>query len=94
MLSELGIEGNIVIEIDASAAQGMMQRRGIGRMRHLEVQELWTQEALAKGHFKIKKIPNDANTADLGTKPLSREAIEKNLVNMGFVAPCCESTSP
>ena len=89
MLSELGIQSEVTIEIDASAAQGMMQRRGIGQLRHLEVQQLWTQNALSKGVFKLRKIPNSTNTADLGTKPLSRDEIEENLSLMGFVSPTC-----
>ena len=84
MLGELGIQADITIEIDASAAQGMMQRRGIGRLRHLEVQQLWTQDALSKGVFRLRKIPNEVNTADLGTKPLGREDVEKNLKLMSY----------
>ena len=43
MAEELGWKMDVTIEIDAAAAQGMMQRRGLGKMRHVAVQELWVQ---------------------------------------------------
>ena len=55
----------------------------------MEVQELWTQEALRQGRFELRKVRGEANTADMMTKPLSRLGIEQNLHRMGFACPTC-----
>ena len=45
MLMDLGVdEGKIILKTDASAAAGVAQRVGIGKIRHIEVNQLWLQE--------------------------------------------------
>ena len=34
----------LVIKTDASAAKGVIQRQGAGRVKHLSVKQLWVQE--------------------------------------------------
>ena len=44
---ELGFEGmsNVVcLGTDSSAAKGFVSRRGLGKMRHLEIRDLWLQK--------------------------------------------------
>ena len=89
MAKELGYQMEVIIEVDASAAQGMMQRRGLGKLRHLDVQELWVQDAIQRGAFKVRRVSTRNNTADIGTKPLSRESMEKLLTMMRYWAPSC-----
>lgn len=48
MLKEMGINAEIVLNVDASAAIGILSRRGLGKMRHIHVNELWLQQKLAK----------------------------------------------
>ena len=86
---EMGIGVEVVVQIDATAAEGILQRRGLGKLRHLDVQELWSQEALKQGAFSVEKVKTGDNTADIGTKPLNREDIEQNLHGMGFSAVTC-----
>ena len=45
----------INVEMDASAAQGMMQGRGICRLRHLEVQQLWNTRCPIKRYVQAAK---------------------------------------
>ncbi len=42
----LGIELKLGLYTDSAATKGMMLRRGLGKMRHLEVGFLWLQEAV------------------------------------------------
>ena len=45
MLEELGVKGaTLVLLTDASAAKGMANRIGTGKVRHIEVHQLWLQE--------------------------------------------------
>ena len=41
---DLGVDFTHVVAVDRSAAVGMENRSGVGRVRHLEVQNFWVQE--------------------------------------------------
>eukprot|EP00975_Prorocentrum_lima_P021809 4595112-Prorocentrum_lima.AAC.1 len=56
---------------DASAARRAMHRRGVGRMRHMQVKTLWVQEMVQKGRLLVAKVATSENVADVGTKPLA-----------------------
>ena len=53
---------------DSTANIGMHNRIGSGRVRHLDVKWLWTQEAVQAGRFSLKKVSTDSNVSDLSTK--------------------------
>ena len=63
--------------LDSSAARGVFQRQGVGRIRHLEVKSLWVQEALQRKLFTLHAVPSSDNTADFGTKALTIERFHK-----------------
>ena len=44
---DLGIHLDAGIYADASAALGIVMRRGVGKVRHIRTQSLWLQEAHA-----------------------------------------------
>ena len=44
---DLGMHFDIVIMTDAAAAIGIVRRRGLGQVRHLDVTDLWIQENIA-----------------------------------------------
>ena len=68
---ELGIvveEVEVQIATDSSAAKSYASRRGAGRVRHVEVRQLWLQQAVAEGKIKLRKIDGTQNPADVLTK--------------------------
>lgn len=68
---ELGIvveEVEVQIATDSSAAKSYASRRGAGRVRHVDVKQLWLQQAVAEGKFKLQKIDGTQNPADVLTK--------------------------
>ena len=69
LMKDLGVEdtGSIAIKTDTSAAIGIGSRIGIGTVRHI-VNQLWLQEKVASGRFKIIKVPTNGNLADALTK--------------------------
>ncbi len=73
MLTELGVESKVVVQTDASAAKGIALRRGMGNIRHIEVNQLWVQDKVAKGEVRIKKIATTENIADHRTKYLNQQ---------------------
>ena len=52
-------EEAIEICTDASAAKGIATRVGLGKLRHVEVAQLWVQDKVRKGEIKMVKINGD-----------------------------------
>ena len=57
----------VEILTDASAARGVVQRQGVGRIRHFQVKQLWVQERESTSELLITKIDRAVNWADLLT---------------------------
>ena len=78
---EIGFKGlsNVIkLGTDSSAAKSFVSRRGLGRMRHLDIKDLWLQKEIRDGNVEVSKIPGTQNPADLMTKILSnRDIIER-----------------
>ena len=56
VLKDLGVEVGIQLYTDASTAQGITKRKGIGKVKHIEVNQLWIQDRVRKGDIEIEKV--------------------------------------
>ena len=83
MFKEAGVNVKLVVKTDASAAKGIAMRRGMGKIRHIEVNQLWIQDKVAKGEVKIVKIGTTENLADHLTKYLNCEGINEHMNGTG-----------
>ena len=83
---DLGIKLDLEILTDATAAIGICRRRGLGKIRHLHVSDLWVQDRLKKGDFKLTKVLGSENPADLLTKHVPRETMCKHMEFMGLIS--------
>ena len=81
MLQEATIK--IRVKTDASAAQGISMRTGLGKLRHIDTNQLWVQDKVAKGLLKVTKIHTDVNIADHLTKYLNQNGISRHLNRTG-----------
>ena len=79
MLKEMGIEIPITIRSDASAAIGIVMRRGLGTIRHIDVTQLWLQDKVRSGDIKILKVKSSEHKSDLLTKHHAQEAIATHM---------------
>jgi len=79
MFADLGVEVKIRVRTDASAAKGIASRRGLGKVRHIEVNQLWLQEKVGDGTIEIMKVKGEVNPADAMTKPLDGTGTKKHL---------------
>ena len=68
LLKDLGWEMDVVIKTDSSTAQAVASRRGLGKLRHVEVKMLWVQDAVKAKRIKIVKVAGEKNVADHLTK--------------------------
>ncbi len=48
------------LHMDSSVAKSFVSRRGPGRIRHVEVKELWLQDVVKLGTIKLRKVHNEA----------------------------------
>ena len=75
----LGAKIPMVVRTDSDAARSMLDRAGCGRVRHLATRCLWHQDALKDGLFVAERCASKDNPADVGTKTLDRETMERLL---------------
>ena len=81
---DLGIELKPRVFTDASAALGIAQRRGIGKLRHVDTQSLWVQQAHASKQIAFTKVPGVDNPADMMTKHVPADLLEKHMKCIGL----------
>ena len=79
LLSDFGMTLKGVVHTDANAAVGIVQRQGLGKLRHLRVQYLWIQDKVRGGDVGLHKVHGPMNPADLMTKHLAAEDMRRHL---------------
>ena len=82
LLKEMGVEAGIRLHLDASAAKGILERVGLSKVRHLDVDTLWMQEQDAKKLISVRKVWGEDNPADMMTKSLPQERSRRLLEMM------------
>jgi hypothetical protein len=87
MATELGFT-NLRTEVkaatDSSAAKSFVSRRGLAKMKHIEVHDLWLQEEVLKGVVEAMKVRGNENPADLMTKYLNLTEIKDRLAYLNL----------
>ena len=73
----LAVEGEVFC--DSSAALGIAQRLGMGKLRHVRIQALWVQEVRCTKRLKYKKVLGSKNPADALTKHIDQRTVAKHM---------------
>ena len=76
---DMGLNFTVNVYADASAALGIVHRRGLGNIRHISTQCLWLQEAHATKRIAYEKVDGSRNPADMMTKGLGKADIDRYL---------------
>jgi hypothetical protein len=63
----------------ASAALGVIQRQGLGKLRHIDCSYLFVQALNAEKVVQFAKVAGQENPSDIGTKGLSAELINRHI---------------
>ena len=84
ILSDFGQRVHARVLADASAALGIIARKGFGKVRHIDTSFLWVQEINAKRDIEFQKVRGEANVADLLTKNLTREVMVRHFDALGM----------
>ena len=82
VLGQIGVQVEVTIASDSSAARGICTRTGSGKVRHLSIKELWIQEAYRKKEFQLVSVDTLLNWADIGTKAHTSERLTSLLRQM------------
>ena len=56
MMGEMGVGADVELRTDSSAGKGMVCRRGLGKMKHVQVCYLWLQERVERGELGVVKV--------------------------------------
>jgi hypothetical protein len=85
LASDLGWETELKVYTDSAAAIGICKRSGIGKVRHLATGQLWVQDRIRTKDFELYKVAGTENPADMLTKHLARESLDKHVSFSGLV---------
>ena len=78
-----GVELKLALSIDASATEGVLHRTGVGKVKHLDIKQLWIQEYVCRKELEVIKIPREQNFGDAMTHA-SQVKDERFFDGMGF----------
>ena len=81
VLADLGCKVRLVVCTDSSAAKGMASRKGLGNVRHVEVNQLWVQDKVGAGEIELRKVDGSINLADALTKYVDGAGISAHTVS-------------
>eukprot|EP00969_Alexandrium_andersonii_P324983 14359551-Alexandrium_andersonii.AAC.1 len=74
MMQDMGFEGiKVGLGTDSAAAKGIASRKGLGKVRHIEVCQLWLQEKVPEGRIGLIKVKGTENPADIRTMHVTSE---------------------
>lgn len=81
--------------VEKQATQGLSHRAGLGKARHIEMANVWIQDALDRREFELVKISGGYKPADVLTKPVSQNTLHRHLAALGDkVLPAARVHSP
>ena len=84
LLRDMGWDLPIEIFSDATAAIGIARRKGLGKIRHLDVADLWIQDKIRTKALGLSKVLGTENMADVLTKYVNRKSMDAALKRMNM----------
>ena len=85
LLKEMGCEMKPALAIDAKATEHLLHRQGIGRLKHVDASYLWMKEGIISKRLRVRRVNIEENVSDQVTKLLSKAAIAKHCLTLGYV---------
>ena len=68
LLHDFGMQKQLTVFTDSTAALGIASRLGLGKLRHLDTNTLWVQQAVRCKRLILRKVLGEENPADVFTK--------------------------
>ena len=84
MADDFGIALAPWVWVDASAAIGIARRKGLDKVRHLDCQSLWVQDAVRERRLDLRKVDGKDSPSDIVTKFLDAATMNKHLARLSM----------
>ena len=84
LAEDFGLKLRVRLHVDAAAALGILERQGVGRVRHLDIGMLWLQESQLRRMVELTKVWGTSNPADLMTKHVAIDLVDKYSQQLGY----------
>jgi hypothetical protein len=75
VLADLNIEAKVVLHTDSTAGKAIIQRSGVGKVRHLQVKYLAIQEWIRTKRLHVSKLSGTWNPSDILTKHVDKATL-------------------
>jgi hypothetical protein len=85
LMNDLGFTLDIEMKTDSSAAFGIAGRTGLGKTRHIQVNQLWVQQRVREGDIELIRIPGAQNPSDICTKYVDAQTLVRCADKLGLV---------
>ena len=83
LLAELDLHVRIVIYVDSSSCIAMMHKKGLGRLKHLDLKYLRLQDLVQEGVIEVRHVVSSRNLADVMTKYMAAAQMTQLLQPLG-----------
>ena len=94
LYADIGEQVYIHLHTDASACKSIATRRGLGKLRHINVALLWLQEKVATNSLRVSKVAGALNPSDQLTKYTNKDIMNRHMkyvslsVELGRAVSC------
>ena len=85
-MKDLGETRALRVGLDSSAALGIVRRVGLAKLKHVDTKYLWVQHARKEGRLGMFQVDGKLNGANLMTKYMGKEILERDMKNCGLIA--------
>ena len=73
-----------LVHIDSTAAKSIAERRGLDKVRHIDVNLLWIQDVVARERLPLYKVLGTSTPSELMTKHLPSAQLMTYLELLGM----------
>lgn len=93
VMRDLGLNvRGVTLNTDATAAKGIASRTGLGKVRHIEVSQLWLQEKVYNKSVILETVRTYENVADALTKAVDGQTLGSHLEKTAQNVTCGRHT--
>ena len=62
-LQDMGLNVTLHLHVDSTACEAIIDRVGLGRLRHVDIRHLFLQQMREGGKLFVHRVPGDRNPA-------------------------------
>ena len=84
LMKELALVTSMRAWSDSTSALAFTEKRGVGRMKHLDIKFLMLQDMVRQNALSTGYLETTSNPADMFTKGLNAKVLEKHCGTLGF----------